>query len=91
MPKKQLNGSKPAEPSTEYKLVHEMLTEFRDVWVKQCQGATIDPMIFSRLSVVALTQLSAIVAVDVGMQPDQFTNICSAQFTEAYRKAPRFN
>lgn len=90
MPRK-LNGSHPAEASSDYKIVADMLKVFRDAWVKECQGATIDPMIFSRLSVVALTQLSAIVAVDVGMQPDQFTNVCSAQFSEAYKRAPKFH
>ena len=86
-----MNGHKAQiDQSKEYKITAKILSDFRDLWVEQFKQAGVDSVLFSRLSVVALTQLSAIIAVDVGMQPEQFSSICSAQFTEANKRAPRF-
>lgn len=91
MPK--VNGHKPAGSveTPEYQLAAKMLIAFRDTWNEQLKVSGADPVMFSRLSVVALSQLSAIVAVDVGMQHDQFTNVCRANFDEAFKNAPRFS
>lgn len=51
---------------------------------------TVDPIKLTQLGVVALTQISAILAVDAGMTPEKFLAVCKAQFTEAYKRAPRF-
>jgi hypothetical protein len=76
--------------SPEFELASQLLTDFRNLWIEKSQKSKVDPMLFSRLSVVALTQLAAIVAVDVGMQPEQFLAVCNAQFLEAHKNAPRF-
>lgn len=78
------------EQSADYQLTMKMLNEFRQTWQKLYMEAEVDPMVFSRLSVVALSQLTAIVAVDVGMTLEQFSNVCRAQHEEAYRRAPKF-
>ena len=92
MPKiNKMNGHKAQpEQSKEYELAAQLLGDFRDLWVDKFKRAGADSVLFSRMSVVALTQLSAIIAVDVGMSLEQFVNVCAAQFSEAYKKAPRF-
>lgn len=91
MPKAVSKGQKAQQATPEYELTVKLLNEFRELWVKQfAEPHGMDAMLFSRISIVALTQLGAIVAVDVGMNPDQWLAVCNAQFTEAFRNAPRF-
>lgn len=78
------------EDNPDYRLTMKLLNEFRALWVEQLRISETDPVRFSQLSVVALTQLSAIVGVDVGMIPQQFEAVCRAQFDAAFAKAPRF-
>ena len=80
----------PAARSAEYDLTVRLLTEFQQTWQRLYKQENIDAMVFSRFSLVALTQLSAVIAVDVGMSDEQFLSVCKAQFTEAFAKAPRF-
>lgn len=80
---------KPAS-NPDYEAALKLLAAFRETWAKQHAEAGLDALKYSRLSVVALTQLSAIVAVDVGMNAQQFENVCRAQFKAAYEQAPRF-
>lgn len=79
-----------AGPSPEFQLTMRLLSAFRDTWNTEFKAEGVDPMLFSRLSVVALTQLAAVVGVDVGMTPKQFTAVCRTQFDEAHKRAPRF-
>jgi hypothetical protein len=51
----------------------------------------VDPVRFAQLSVVALTQVAAIIGVDVGMTLDQFLAVSKANFEQAYVKAPKFS
>lgn len=91
MPK--LNGKQhlpKQDISPEYQLTAKLLEAFRDTWVSKNGEGLADPVTFSRMSVVALSQLAAIVGVDVGMTLDQFTAICRANFQQAYEKAPKF-
>lgn len=90
MPRK-LNGAKPPEVHPDHQLAIKLLNEFRNLWVEQMKENEVDPMKYSRLSLVALTQLAAIVGVDVGMSLPQFEAVCKAQFETAYAKAPRFS
>jgi len=80
-----------AEVSPEYQLTLRLLTAFQAKWNEEFKAAGVDAMMFSRMSVVALTQLSAMVAVDVGMQPRQFVAVCEAQFNSAHERAPKFS
>lgn len=71
-------------------LTNRLIAEYRQLWVDQLREAGVPQMHFSRLSLVALTQVAAVVAVDVGMQPEQFIAMCLANFSEAHKRAPRF-
>jgi len=81
----------PAAQSAEYDLTMRLLTEFQQTWQRLYKKENTDAIVFSRMSLVALTQLSAVIAVDIGMSDEQFINICKAQFTEAFARAPRFS
>ena len=50
----------------------------------------LDDGIFSRITVLSVTQMAAMTAVDVGLPEEQFIDICRENFLEAYRKAPKF-
>jgi hypothetical protein len=94
MPKKLANGKDhhPTQPvSPEYQLASKLMEAFQETWKAMYAEGLADPMTFSRMSVVALTQLAAIVGVDVGMSTDQFIAINKANFEEAFRKAPKFS
>ena len=88
MPK--ITNSKP-EPNPDFELLLKLLNDHKTLIAKQLREATVDPVKLTRLNVMALTQLSAILAVDVHMTSEQFGNICRVQFIEAYNKAPRFS
>ena len=65
-----------------------------EIWKEHrewCKGQKIDPVIYSRVSVVSLTQIAAVTAVDVGMTEEQFLNTCKANFQEANQRAPRWS
>jgi hypothetical protein len=77
----------------DYAVAQLIINDLRNVWnerFKQASTAGMDAVKFSQLSIIALTQLGAIVAVDVGMPTDKFIAVCKAQHDEAYRRAPRF-
>lgn len=90
MPK--INGHKAATPinTVEYELTAKLLKAFQLAWKNEYAEAGADPVLFSRLSVIALTQLSAIVAVDIGMPLEKFVAVCGAQHEHAYAQAPKF-
>ncbi len=89
MPKKTTKLPE-AKPTPEYLLTVKLLNEFRQLWVDQMKESGVSAVLYSRLSLVALTQMAAIVGVDIGMTPEQFINVCRANFNEAYSKAPKF-
>jgi hypothetical protein len=68
----------------------KILSDLRDFWIKQSAETKLDPLHFSRLGVVALTQWSAVVGVDIGMSAENFSSVCNAQFKAAYDRAPKF-
>lgn len=76
--------------TAEFQATAKMLAAFRETWLEQLKASGIDDVRYSQLSVVAMTQLAAIVAVDVGVKLEQFTAVCQANFKEAYDKAPKF-
>ncbi len=78
------------EQSPDYLLTQKLINEFRQFWVDKMKEEGGSQVRFSRLSVLALTQVASIVAVDVGMNHDQFTAVCLANFKEAYKRAPKF-
>ena len=87
MPKAKPN----VQESPEYQLTSMLLTEFQATWKRLYEEhGKADPVLFSRMSVVAFSQLGAIMAVDVGMSLQQFTAVCKAQHEIAYRNAPKF-
>jgi hypothetical protein len=71
-------------------LAIKLFEEFKATFVKLATSSKDDPMLFSRMTVVALSQLAAVVAVDIGMQTDQFVNVCRCNFEEAFKAAPKF-
>lgn len=73
-----------------YQLTLQLLSAFQTTWKAEYAKGLADPMTFSRLSMVALGQLAATVAVDIGMTQHQFTQVCRASFDEAYKQAPKF-
>lgn len=77
-------------PSPEEQMVAKLLGIFQQAWSINSKDTGMDPLLYSRLSLVALTQFSAITAVDIGMQPEQFLAVCKANFENAYAQAPRF-
>jgi hypothetical protein len=42
------------------------------------------------MSVVALSHMAAVTAVDVAMSEEQFINVCLANYREAIKRAPRW-
>jgi hypothetical protein len=50
----------------------------------------LDAIKYTRLSVVSLTHVAAVLAVDVGMNEEQYLKVCKANFTEAVAKAPKW-
>lgn len=85
------NGTKPEPTLTpEFILTTKLIGEFRDKWNEQQKESGVSSVLYSRLSIVALTQLAAIVGVDVGMTTEQFIAVAKANFDEAFKVAPRF-
>lgn len=80
----------PPPLNLEQKLANDLLTAFRNTWVNEFKKAGGSQVTFARISVVALSQLAAMVGVDVGMNTEQFTNVCKANFDEAHKRAPKF-
>jgi len=80
----------PAVNDPHYQLTAELLSAFQQTWKAEYAKGKADPMTFSRLSMVALAQLAATVGVDVGMTSEQFVQVCTAVFAEAYKQAPKF-
>jgi hypothetical protein len=50
-----------------------------------------DPVKYSQLHVVALTQYAAIIGVDLNMKPENFLAMCNLAFRSAHQKAPKFS
>lgn len=84
--------NKPPEPelTSEYLLTVKLVSEFRQAWIDQFKAAGVSQVLFSRLSLVAMTQVAAITGVDIGMNEQQFLAVCRANFQQAYANAPKF-
>ena len=70
-----------------------------DIWATWGQHrdharGVIDPVTsqekFTRISIVSLTQIAAVCAVDVGLTEEQFLATCKANFETAQKNAPRW-
>jgi len=72
-------------------LANKLIAEFRQLWVDQLKDAGVSHVDYSRISLVALNQLAATIAVDLGMKPQQFTAMCGGAYMEAYKQAPKFS
>lgn len=87
----RVNGKAPeTEQSPDYQLTARLLHAFNETWKAEARQAGVDPVLYSRLSMIALNQLAATLAVDLGMKPEQYTAVCQAQFSQAYQRAPKF-
>ena len=62
----------------------------QSVWAAWKLHRLADPIKYTRLSVVTLTQAGAICALDVGMTEEQFLATCKANYAEAVKNAPRW-
>lgn len=51
---------------------------------------TLDMMVFTKMAVVTVSQMAAVLAVDTLMTQDQFMKVCAANFAECYDAAPKF-
>jgi len=78
------------EQEADYALSVKMIQDIRDFWVKQSADTTIDQFKLYRIGVVAFSQWASILGVDIGMTVEQFTNVCRANFEQAYAQAPKF-
>jgi len=76
--------------SPQYKLALDIFNDFRNHYIKLATESKNDSIIHTRMCVVALSQLAAMLAIDVGMTPDQFLNVSRLNFDEAYKAAPKF-
>ncbi len=74
----------------QYQLTMQLLATFQSAWQQEYNQSQVDPTTFSRLSMVALNQLAAMLAVDLGMNAEQFEAVSKHQFAEAHKNAPRF-
>ena len=88
MPKN--SAAHPPQKDPRYELTLLLLNEFKAKFAELAARDLADPVVFSRMSTVALTQLGAVVAVDVGMNQEQFVAVCRSNFDEAFKRAPRF-
>lgn len=77
--------------SPELILTNKLISEFRQMWVDQLKEAGVSHMDYSRLSLLALMQVAAVVAVDIDMRPEQFAGMALGSFKEIHKKAPRFS
>lgn len=59
-------------------------------WVKARSETKEDGLLFTQMSVVALSQYASVLAVDLGMSEEQFVSVCRSNFSEAYERAPKF-
>lgn len=82
------NDNKP--PNLDYILATKLFKVFREVWLAESKEAGVDAVHHAQMSVVALAQLTAIIAVDINMPQEAFVSVCRATFDQAYRNAPKF-
>jgi hypothetical protein len=90
----KLNGhNQPVEnphAEADMQLAAGLLHALKGAWLAHLKESGAAQIRHARLTVVAATQLAAIIGVDIGMTADQFANVCKANFDEAYRRAPKF-
>ena len=53
-------------------------------------NAMVEVGIYARITILSLTQMAAMTAVDVGMGEEQFVELCLENYREAHRRAPKF-
>lgn len=73
----------------------ELLADLWNIWSLHrrlnADLRKMDAVRYSRLSVVTLSQMAAVTAVDVGLTEEQFLATCKANFDEAVKRAPRWS
>jgi hypothetical protein len=77
--------------SKEYDITARIINDLKATWDKLYAEGLADPPTFVSLSVVACTQLAAIMAVDVGLVEDKLLAITQANYREALKRAPKFS
>ena len=69
----------------------KLLDETWVLWREHCKlNKVIGQEKFSRISIVTMTHIAAVTAVDVGMNKQQFLQTCEANYDAAVRRAPRW-
>jgi hypothetical protein len=91
MPKKSDIEVRYGPHSEEYQLNQKIIDAIREAWGRALEDSGADPVMYSRISVLALLQIAAVVAVDCTMQKPNFVALCDHLFDEAFTKAPRFH
>lgn len=81
------------EESEEFK-IHKELTAAIEEWWRATLTSSIvknrDPEMVAKMTVVALTRMAAVFAVDLSMKKEQFGAVCKANYEEAYESAPKW-
>lgn len=74
--------------SKELHAIHQRISSsIWDVWLKGRLG---DQATYTRVSIVSLTHVAAVCAVDVGMSEENFLATCKANYEAALRNAPKW-
>jgi hypothetical protein len=65
----------------------------RDIWATwgPHRDGFGDQVSFTRLSVITLSQVAAVCAVDVHMPEDKFLAVCKANYEQAHKVAPKWS
>lgn len=75
-----------------FRIHNSIVNKLKAVWQNsKPDDNSVDTLCYSKLSVISFTHWAAIVAVDCGMDVDQFLKVCEANFREAYEKAPKWS
>lgn len=83
----------PKAQKNDVELANLLFEEYKGLWKSQMLSATqeIDHIKFSQLSLFALTQWAAVIAVDVGLPVEKYLALCHEAFNTANKNAPRFS
>lgn len=70
-----------------------LLPEISAWWVAKRDEFTkqgLDPVSFSKISVISILTYAAMVAVDAPLTKEQFVELCNNAWEDAFNKAPRW-
>jgi hypothetical protein len=81
-------------PNELYTLHSKLLEDSWATWRANRSRAAeggVEAVRYARLSIVTLSQMAAMTAVDIGLTEKQFLATCKANFDEAYKRAPKWS